>query len=73
MLSYHDGVLLASWKNHNTTEDSPGQFVRWAWSSDGGSRFSEPQTLFPNVSDGSKGSLTIPNCSHTPWNENTTG
>lgn len=65
MLSYHDGLLLASWKNHNTTEDSPGQFVRWAWSNDGGQTFSKPATLFPNVSDGSQGSLSIPNCSHT--------
>ena len=38
MISYHGGVLLVSWKNHNSSEDSPGQWVRWAWSSDGGAR-----------------------------------
>jgi hypothetical protein len=73
MLSYHRGLLLASWKNHNTTEDSPGQFVRWAWSSDGGASYSEPATLFPNVSDGSQGTLSVPNCSHTPAKERTAG
>ena len=46
--------------------------MRWAWSSDGGVTFSEPATLFPNVSDGSEGSLSAPNCSHTPGHENTT-
>ena len=51
MISYHDGLMLVSWKNHNTSEDSPGQFVRWAWSKDGGATYSEPATLFPNVSD----------------------
>jgi hypothetical protein len=73
MISYHDGLMLVSWKNHNTSEDSPGQFVRWAWSKDGGATYSEPATLFPNVSDGSEGSLSVPNCSHTPSNENTSG
>ena len=67
MISYHDGLLLCSWKNHPTTEDAPGQFVRWAWSADGSS-WSSPEVLFPNISDGSRA-----DCPHTPQNEVTPG
>ena len=65
MISWHHGLLLASWKNHNTSEDAPGQWVRWAHSPDG-ARWSRPETLFPNVSDGSG---TASECSHTPEHE----
>ena len=52
MISYHGWVLLVSWKNHNSSEDSPGQWVRWAWSSDGGARARQRQRINANRSAG---------------------
>jgi len=45
-LTVHNGVFYAMWSNHPRGEDAPGQFVRFAFSSDG-KTWSVPQRLFP--------------------------
>ena len=43
---YHDGVFYASWSNHRTDEDAPGQRILYSLSYDG-EVWTEPRELFP--------------------------
>ena len=49
MMTYHDKTLTLSWKNAPVSEDTPGQRVLYAQSTDGLS-WSEARVLFPNMS-----------------------
>lgn len=54
MLAFHGGHFLASWKNAVLSEDTPGQRILWAWSSEAQPlKYSSPTVLFPNISNGS--------------------
>lgn len=54
-LAFHNGMLVASWSNHWTDEDSPGQYVRFALSRDLGATWTDPTTrdaiLFPPMDE----------------------
>ena len=60
MLSYADGLFLASWKLSATSEDEPGQKIMWAMSRDGAS------WLPANPSDGANVLFPSMNSSESP-------
>lgn len=48
-ITYFKGVLFAHWSVHLADEDSPGQYVRYAFSRDMGETWSESEPLFPQM------------------------
>ena len=44
------GSVIVGWKNGAVDEDAPGQRIMAAWSTDGGRSFSQPLTVFSNLS-----------------------
>ncbi len=46
-ITFYKGVLFAHWSVHLSDEDSPGQYVRYAFSKDLGETWSDSQPLFP--------------------------
>ena len=61
MLSYHNGLFLASWKNSPQDEDQNGQRVLYSQSSDGTNWTSTDglNILFPNMSSTSNPSVAL--------------
>jgi hypothetical protein len=49
MIQYHDGYFTLSWKNAPFSEDTPGQRILYAQSTDG-LKWSNAAILFPNMS-----------------------
>lgn len=52
-ITYFEGALIAEWSTHWMDEDSPGQYVRYAFSKDLGKTWSDPKSdaavLFPKM------------------------
>ena len=48
-ITFYRGVLFAHWSVHLSDEDSPGQYVRYAFSKDMGETWSASEPLFPQM------------------------